>query len=134
MPPASRRFGSMIEAARALIRTGVSTRTARKAIDALIAGKSAYVLALAVSDFEELRRQLMAENLAVHRLEQHVVDVKALRAKLKMSQAEFAGRYGLDLATLRNWEQHRTTPDSSAATLLRLIERDPVVVAGLLEP
>jgi DNA-binding transcriptional regulator YiaG len=133
MPPTSRRFGSIIEAARVLIRAGASTRAARKVVDTLLAGKSAFVIAPNVRDFERFRSLLMAENLAVHRIEQHSVDVRALRVRLEMSQAEFAGRYGLDLATLRNWEQGRTTPDSSAATLLQLIERDPPTIAGMLE-
>lgn len=60
------------------------------------------------------------------------VDVKALRARLGISQEAFAGRYGIDVATLRNWEQGRTTPDGPAATLLHLIDRDPDKIVELL--
>jgi putative transcriptional regulator len=38
----------------------------------------------------------------------------------------------LDVATLRNWEQGRTTPEGPAATLLQLIDSDPDKVAELL--
>ena len=60
------------------------------------------------------------------------VDVKALRARLGISQEAFAGRYGIEVATLRNWEQGRTTPDGPAATLLQLIDRDPDKIVELL--
>lgn len=33
--------------------------------------------------------------------------VKAIRAKLGLSQAEFAGRFGLAVGTLRDWEHAR---------------------------
>src|SRR6187551_3106923 len=41
-------------------------------------------------------------------------DVKSIREKLKASQAEFALMIGVSVATLRNWEQGRRTPDGPA--------------------
>jgi putative transcriptional regulator len=79
-----------------------------------------------------LKKKLMGENIAVHQLRARRVDVKALRARLGVSQEDFAGRYGLDVATVRNWEQGRTTPDGPAARLLQLIDRDPDKVMELL--
>jgi len=38
-------------------------------------------------------------------------DVKAVRDTLKASQTEFALMIGVSVATLRNWEQGRRTPD-----------------------
>jgi len=132
MPPASRRLGDLFEVAHALVRAGVPLRTAKSALDALAAGRSAYVEAPALEDFESMRRIVAAQNVALHRIEPRAVDVKALRARLGISQEAFAGRYGLDVATLRNWEQGRTTPDGPAATLLQLIERDPEKVVEML--
>lgn len=56
------------------------------------------------------------------------VNVKVIRDRLNLTQEEFAERFGLSLATLKNWEQGRRTPEESAKTLLRLIERQPKLV------
>lgn len=60
------------------------------------------------------------------------VDVKALRAKLKLAQPEFAARYGLSVGTVRDWEQGRTVPDRPAQALLRVIEAEPELVRQVL--
>jgi putative transcriptional regulator len=49
-----------------------------------------------------------------------------------MTQVEFAGAFRLPITTLRDWEQHRSTPDAPARTLLLAIERDPEVMQRLL--
>ena len=36
-----------------------------------------------------------------------VVDVRALRRKMRLSQTQFAGRFGFAAASIRNWEQGR---------------------------
>jgi putative transcriptional regulator len=65
-------------------------------------------------------------------IEFEAVDVAAIRKKLKLTQAEFAERFRLSLATLRDWEQNRRTPDRIAANLLRVIDRAPEVVEEAL--
>ncbi len=57
-----------------------------------------------------------------------VPDVRAIRARLDLSQEEFAERFGLGLRTLQEWEQKRRVPDSPARLLLRVIELDPDAV------
>jgi putative transcriptional regulator len=47
------------------------------------------------------------------------------RILVEMSQADFAAMLGIPVATLRNWEQRRTKPDSIAATLIDLLYDDP---------
>jgi putative transcriptional regulator len=47
------------------------------------------------------------------------------RVFLEMSQSEFAALLDIPLATLQNWEQRRTEPDSIARTLIDLIFDDP---------
>ena len=59
-------------------------------------------------------------------------DVKGVREKLKTSQAEFALMIGVSVATLRNWEQGRRTPDAPALALLRVAARNPRAVAEAL--
>jgi len=60
------------------------------------------------------------------------VDVAAIRKKLKLSQTAFAERYGLPVATVRDWEQERRSPDRAALVLLSIIDRNPEVVAETL--
>jgi putative transcriptional regulator len=59
-------------------------------------------------------------------------DVKAVRAKLGTSQTEFALMIGVSVATLRNWEQGRRTPDGPALALLRVAAQNPKAVAAAL--
>lgn len=61
-----------------------------------------------------------------------VPDVKAIRKRLGLSQAAFAGRFGLSLRTLQQWEQGRAVPDRPARILLRVIERAPETVERAL--
>ena len=131
-PPASRHLGDAFELARLLVRAGVSVRAAKKAIDDLASGRTGYVEVTGGAGYAPLKRKMMSRNVAVHRIEARAVDVRALRARLGLSQEAFAGRYGLDVATVRNWEQGRTTPEGPAATLLQLIDRDPDKVVELL--
>jgi putative transcriptional regulator len=62
----------------------------------------------------------------------HPTDVQAVRAKLRASQAEFALMIGVSVATLRNWEQGRRTPDGPALALLRVAARNPKAVIEAL--
>lgn len=59
-------------------------------------------------------------------------DVKAIRSKLGKSQPEFALMIGVSVATLRNWEQGRRTPDGPALALLRVAAAEPRAVARAL--
>ncbi len=51
--------------------------------------------------------------------------IKALRARLGLSQREFSAMFGINMHTLRNWEQGRRRPDRTACILLKLTEADP---------
>ncbi len=54
-----------------------------------------------------------------------VPNVKAIRRSLRMSQHRFAVAYRIPLATLKNWEQGRRSPDAPASAYLRAIQRRP---------
>ncbi|MEO7962562.1 MAG: NadS family protein [Gemmatimonadaceae bacterium] len=58
--------------------------------------------------------------------------VKALRATLRQSQSEFALMIGVSVATLRNWEQGRRTPDGPALALLQVTAHNPAAVVEAL--
>lgn len=60
-------------------------------------------------------------------------DVRAIRAKTRLSQAKFAAKLRVPVATLRDWEQHRRTPDAPARTLLGMVDADPKVALDLIE-
>lgn len=50
---------------------------------------------------------------------------KIVRRALELTQEEFATRYHIPLATLRDWEQGRAEPDQPTRAYLTLIARDP---------
>src|SRR5438309_2361409 len=85
------------------------------------------ILAAAHSDADAA--PLTPEELSKMR---RVSRVKVLRQRLGMTQREFAEAFHLPITTLRDWEQHRTTPDAPARALLLAIERDPEVIRRLL--
>jgi putative transcriptional regulator len=60
------------------------------------------------------------------------VDVRKIRARLKLSQAEFAARFGLSAATVRDWEQNRRKPEGAARVLLQVIKQEPEAVSRAL--
>ncbi len=60
------------------------------------------------------------------------IDVKALRGRLKLSQAQFAKRFGFNVARIRDWEQGRSVPDSAVRAYLLVISHEPGVVERVL--
>ena len=60
------------------------------------------------------------------------IDVKAIRKRVKMSQAEFARAYGISKRALQEWEQGGRQPDSAARAYLTVIARQPAVVRRAL--
>lgn len=59
-------------------------------------------------------------------------DVRAIRYKLRQSQAEFASMIGITVATLQSWEEGRHRPDGPASALLRVAAKNPKIVAKAL--
>jgi len=70
------------------------------------------------------------EGVLVHR--PRTVEVKAVRAKMGMTQEQFAARFGFSTATLRHWERGDRTPRGPALVLLNVIERNPEAVMDAL--
>jgi putative transcriptional regulator len=60
------------------------------------------------------------------------VDVRKVRLKMGLSQAQFATKFGFPPATLRNWEQGRSHPDAPMRVLLAVIENHPEAVEDVL--
>ena len=62
-----------------------------------------------------------------------ITAVKRLRWELELTPEAFAERYGIPVATVRDWEQGRSSPDATAQSYLKLIKTDPKKVARMLE-
>ena len=56
-------------------------------------------------------------------------DAKSIRAKLQLTQDEFAGLLNISVNTLRNWEQSRRKPEGPARVLLGIAATHPEVFA-----
>jgi putative transcriptional regulator len=60
------------------------------------------------------------------------IDIKAIRAKLSLSQGDFAARFGFTVNQIKDWEQGRSRPLGGVRAYLMIIERDPTLVLDLL--
>ena len=58
--------------------------------------------------------------------------VRLARQASGLTQAEFAARFQIPVATLRDWEQGRRKPDATSLAYLTVIERDPEAVVRAL--
>ncbi|MBI2718139.1 MAG: helix-turn-helix domain-containing protein [Rhizobiales bacterium] len=76
---------------------------------------------------KDVRRHMIEDGedpAAEYRLETSFTP-RAIRARLGMTQEQFARAIGIPVATLRNWEQGRHAIDPAARSLLILVARDP---------
>jgi putative transcriptional regulator len=60
------------------------------------------------------------------------IDVKAIREKISLSQAEFARLFGLSKRTLEHWEHGQRVPSGPARAFLTVIAREPEAVRRAL--
>ena len=60
------------------------------------------------------------------------VDVKNIRAKVGMSQNEFASSFGISVSTLRHWERGDRSPHGPALVLLNVVAKEPEAVLKAL--
>jgi putative transcriptional regulator len=60
------------------------------------------------------------------------VYAKGIRARAKLTQAEFAARIGVPIETVRNWEQGKRSPRGPARALLKMIDHAPQVAFAVL--
>jgi putative transcriptional regulator len=55
-------------------------------------------------------------------------DPRVIRARLAMTQEEFAAALCISVKTLRNWEQGRRDPSGPAMRLLQIAEKHPEIL------
>jgi putative transcriptional regulator len=60
------------------------------------------------------------------------VDVRKIRERTALSQADFSNRYGFNRRSLQDWEQGRRMPDSAARAYLLVIANNPAAVRKAL--
>lgn len=60
------------------------------------------------------------------------VDVAKIRARLKLSQSEFADLLDVSTRVVQDWEQRRKAPSGAARSLLKIAEREPAAVRRAL--
>jgi putative transcriptional regulator len=60
------------------------------------------------------------------------VYARGVRARTKLTQAEFAARIGVPIETVRNWEQGKRSPRGPARALLKVIDKAPDVAFAVL--
>lgn len=61
-------------------------------------------------------------------------DIKRIRSRYKLSQPAFAALLGISVATLRNWEQGRRTPEGPARILLQVASKYPDTLWDVVRP
>jgi putative transcriptional regulator len=61
-----------------------------------------------------------------------IPNIKQIRARLQLSQRQFAQKFQLSLKTVQDWEQGRSQPDQAARILLKVIAVNPEAVTEAL--
>lgn len=97
----------------------------RQTTDAEIAVQIAQDGDTAFTDAELAQAQLVHPGDAAR-------EVRGLRERLGLSQAEFARRFGFSVDTIRNYEQGHRQPAGPARVLLRVIAAEPEAVTRAL--
>lgn len=56
-------------------------------------------------------------------------DIKLIRGKTGLSQQQFADKLNISPRTLQNWEQGIRNPTGATITLMRLLDKQPDLIA-----
>lgn len=72
------------------------------------------------------------DGVVVKTYQPKAVDVKQLRKQVKMTQEQFAARFGFSVATVRHWERGDRRPHGPSLVLLNVIEKNPNAVLSAL--
>ncbi len=128
-------FAQTVTAAQVLIRSGVGASKAKGVVERLLAGEKVPLLVPYLVSAADFERHLKAVGILPHRREVPAhVDVAAIRQRLRLTQEEFAARFALSIATVRNWEQSRSVPDDASRAFLAVIARDPEAAEEAVTP
>jgi DNA-binding transcriptional regulator YiaG len=120
-----------VTVARLLARHGMSLRKAHEVLNRL-AGAETVAVELSADDAQGVVSEFSPLGVRALPIAPPEPDLKRIRERLGLSQAEFSIRFGLELDTVQNWEQGRTRPDPAGQILLGLIEAYPECVDAVL--
>ncbi|WP_267420826.1 helix-turn-helix domain-containing protein [Methylobacterium sp. GC_Met_2] len=123
----------VVTAALVLAARGLSLLKAKRVLEEMLAKGRAVVELPTVEDPGQLAVDLAEAGCAAASVTRDAVDVRAVRERLGLTQEQFAWRYGLDVAAIRNWETGRRKPDPAASGYLRVIDHLPDQVSRVLE-
>ena len=59
--------------------------------------------------------------------------LQAIRKRMGLSQSQFAERFQIPVATLRDWEQARRQPDAAVWAYIQVIDHEPDAVLRALK-
>lgn len=121
-----------VAAARLLIRRHLPPKAAHAVMTELFDVGEAYVEVPKVENLGRLQAELGAVGIEARRHGPDPISVRAVREALHLSQAQFALRFGLEEATVKNWEQGKSKPNATAMTLIWTIHRHPEAVVDAL--
>lgn len=120
-------------AARALVRRQLPLKAAHAVMTELFDTGEAYVEVPKVENLSRLMSDLREWGIDARKHGPEAISVRFVRETLRLSQVQFALRFGLEEATVRNWEQGKSKPNATAMTLLWTIHRNPDAVAASIE-
>jgi DNA-binding transcriptional regulator YiaG len=120
-------IGEPVNFIRLVTTHGLSIKKARQTLDRL-ATNTPVAVELRTDDVGDLIDRLRKLSVDAALFTSPNVDVKGVREKQGLSQSDFALLYGLEVDTLKNWEQGRNDPDGPARILLQVIEQNPMAV------
>jgi putative transcriptional regulator len=87
-----------------------------------------------VQSLGEVRTHVATGRFAgrISKVEVDADDIRTLRARSGMTQAQFAATFGIGLGTLQKWERGERRPSGAAKSLLLVMQADtPAVVKAL---
>ena len=78
-------------------------------------------------DLEALKAAKRGEVKLCQRTYMQVAPPAEIRARMNLSQYDFAGLLGVSARTIQEWEQGRSQPSGPASTLLRIADQEPEI-------
>lgn len=122
-----------IAASHGLAYYGMTLLAAKRAVEEIMFARPLALRLPLVDDLASMQANLRDLGFSV-RVRGKVIDfaIADLRARLGMTQEEFALAYGLELRTLQKWERSKAL-DRVAVTYLKLIEKNPQEIKAMAE-
>jgi putative transcriptional regulator len=82
-------------------------------------------------EFNEGKKTLRTHRASIKPVSMTPAEVKAVREKLKLSQAVFAQYLHTGVTTLQNWEQGLAKPNKQAVLLIKMVDKNPLTLNEL---